>query len=167
MNMVAKRYSRRLAFGLLTASLFACTPSINKLGVSKEVVENLPKNVALSFLVTVHSTGSNPECLFLAEGVQAVSGGKLSSEIKPYQSLVAGLGPGRFGGGHLSLYGPGTGVYCLFGGSREASRQGMDNKSFLKKVFTALLAVGVGSEQRTSRRHSVRTAEPNDSALRP
>ncbi len=146
MNMLTTRYARRLAGGLLTASLVACTPRVSELGVSQEVVDNLPQRVALHFLVTVHSAGSDPECLFLAKGVQVVSGGKLSSDTKPYRSLVAGLGPGRFRGGHLALAGSGAGVYCLFGGPREASRQGMDNDVFLKKVFTALFAVGVGSE---------------------
>jgi hypothetical protein len=161
MNIVTARYLRFLASGLMTAGVLGCTPSVNRLGISQDVVDNLPAKVALSFLVTVHSSGSNPECLFQSHGVQVLSDGRLSSETKPYTSLVAALGPGRFEGGHLSLSEPGAGVYCLFGGSREASRHGMDNQRFLKKVFTALLAAGVQVPSRGG--HSIKPREPASS----
>jgi hypothetical protein len=143
MHIYAVRHLPRPAFVLLAASLFACTPSVNRLGVSQEVVDNLPKGVALRFLITVHSSGSNPECLFQSNGVQVINHGKIGSQTTPYSALSAGLDPGAFGGGHLSVAGSGGRVYCLFGGFREASRQKMDNNSFLEKVFTALFAVGV------------------------
>ena len=88
---------KRLALTVLVSTVVAigassCAPSIQELNLSQEVVDNLPKDQALSFLQTLPPSPQRyAQCVFDKDGVSRSI--PLRRQIfpgkKPYRSLVA------------------------------------------------------------------------------
>jgi hypothetical protein len=123
----------------LGLAVTGCTVPVSELDLSKETIEHLPRDVALSFLMSQKTDESSlDECVFQPEGVVAVHNGVQHGGVVPYSDLTLRAGP--FGNGFLELKGR---ILCFFGGPVTAKHQGMSNRAFLRKTVTALLALGV------------------------
>jgi hypothetical protein len=142
------RFSKQhAAYALASAiALFSwgCTPRITELNLSQELVDTLPKPVALEFLRSLQpSTLPIPSCIFTPEGVGRWLAGRglLLSGKRPYTSLRAN---------HVVL--EGVGLYaarkwCIINISANARTRGHTYDQLYKKVLTALLSLGVNVPQ--------------------
>jgi hypothetical protein len=138
--MISRRSCWRLPVVVVTLALLGCMPAISELNVSQDTVDHLPRDVALSFLMSLNSMNRDNGYLPCRFGPDGVASTKSSGRPLPYSSLT--VRPFLIGSGLLNRTGQ-IDIFCYFGGPQGAAQNGLEGKLFFKKTVTALLALGV------------------------
>jgi len=149
LNMIPRFLIVSLLSVLLAMSTVSCAPNIREMNLSQEVVDNLPKDQALSFLQTLGPSQQiiNIYCRFEEDGIARWE--KQSRQFLPgkypYTSFSA---VPRTPGIMIVIF-----VYldqqrsrdpwCMIAAEGNADQQGKDAKQFTAKILTALLSMGV------------------------
>jgi hypothetical protein len=156
--MIPRRPLRPLLAVLLAASASSCAPNVRDLNLPQAVIDNLPKEQALSFLRTLDVPSWDDTCRFDEDGVlrwqkeQVLleKGGVLRRHEEqvlpgkyPYSSFYAeALRPGYKV--QIALFVPGTSkTWCMIAAEENAERHGKEALPFTAKILTALLSMGV------------------------
>lgn len=136
-----------LLSALLVVSAWSCAPTVRMYGApdDNEVIKNLPKDQALSFLQSLYVPATANTCRFEKDGVFRSREGQLLPGETPYTSLYfSGLGQG---GGPpvrcvLSVRRTNE-ILCLWHPQPIAAHQGTDVTALLSMTSTALKVMGV------------------------
>lgn len=162
MNKSQKYTLTTLLFGLILMSTASCAPKLQEMNLSQEVVDNLPKEQALSFLQTLKpSPEGYVQCLFDHEGVtrwlphrRQVLPGKKSYNTLDGRAERPGIMV------VVVLYAQGQ-PWCIIPAESNADRIGRgDYEKFTGKIFTALLSLGVTA--RSFSGQSMRARQPSE-----
>jgi hypothetical protein len=171
--MNPQRPIRMIPIALAALALAACAPTVQELDLSDMVVEHLPKKVALEYLTSLQPAGGSfkpaggslTQCLFGPDGVRQVRDGNTGSELRPYGSLFLvprtlmgfcwkgniwqGSG-GPCGLRVVEVY-PDEAhrLWCIV--EARWDQQDHPDERNLRKIVTALLAVGVREPARGTR----------------
>jgi hypothetical protein len=144
-------YLRKLSALVLVALIAWCSnacapPDVRDLTLEQDVVDNLPREHALSFLqslVLVLTPAVTAACVFQTDGVHRVDRkGKLLRGTYPYEAFYARI---RRPGISLvvTLYGPNASKeWCEIAAESNAVRQGKTASAFTARILTALLSMG-------------------------
>jgi hypothetical protein len=141
---LSKQHAAYALASALALFSWGCTPRITELNLSQELVDTLPKDVALEFLKSLQpSTLPVPSCIFTPDGVRRWLAGRglLLSGKRPYAALRAN---------HVVLEGVGLyaeSKWCIINISANARARGHTYDQLYKKVLTALLSLGVNVPQ--------------------
>lgn len=146
-----------LLAALLAVSALSCAPNVRNLNLSQMVIDDLPKDQALSFLRSLDAPAWVDTCRFDEDGVfrwreeqvllengapRRHEGGLLPGKY-PYSSFYAeALRPGYKV--QIALFGPDTRkTWCMIAAEENADRRGNETLPFTAKTLTALLSMGV------------------------
>ena len=142
---------RLLLLLLLVASTSGCAPSIKDLGLDQEIIDNISKEQALSFLQSLAATFI-PEayCNFEADGVRRwyrngvpfkySEREQMQKDKYPYN--VLSVQPVMMG--MVGLSGPGRlNSWCFIDARYNATKQGKEFERFTGKIIMALMSLGV------------------------
>lgn len=129
---------------LITLSAVSCAPNVRDLNLSQEIIDDLPRDYALSFLQSL-SPAWTSTCRFEEDGLRRwlPQSGQLLPGKYPYPSFYAmPRTPGIMV--VVVIYGPRSSQpWCGIRAESIADRQGKDVKRVTGKILTALLSMGV------------------------